>query len=84
LTTRTTVDFGAGEWRNVGGNRRADEMLAEDQTVCRRVRLTVRLAVARLETGTPQARITRGMENRNHDNAVGLGNMENAERKATN
>jgi hypothetical protein len=28
---------------NVGGNRRADEALAEDQVVCRRVRLTVRL-----------------------------------------
>jgi hypothetical protein len=28
---------------NVGGNRRADEMLAEDQTVCRCVRLTARL-----------------------------------------
>ena len=30
---------------NVEGNRRADEMLAEDQAVCRRVRLTVRLGV---------------------------------------
>ena len=28
---------------NVEGNRRADEMLAEDQSVCRRVRLTARL-----------------------------------------
>jgi hypothetical protein len=26
---------------NVQGNRRADEMLTDDQTVCRRVRLTV-------------------------------------------
>ena len=30
---------------NVVGNRRADEMLAEDQAVCRRVRLTVRLGL---------------------------------------
>ena len=28
---------------NVEGNRRADEMRTEDQAVCRRVRLTVRL-----------------------------------------
>jgi hypothetical protein len=28
---------------NDKGNRRADERVAEDQTVCRRVRLTVRL-----------------------------------------
>ena len=28
---------------NVGGNRRANEMLAEDQAACRRVRLTVGL-----------------------------------------
>jgi len=28
---------------NVGGNRRADGMVTEDQVVCRRVRLTVRL-----------------------------------------
>jgi hypothetical protein len=30
---------------NVEGNRRADEMLTEDQAVCRRVRLTVRLGL---------------------------------------
>ena len=33
---------------NVEGNRRADETRTEDQTVCRRVRLTVRLGGARL------------------------------------
>jgi hypothetical protein len=32
---------------NVEGNRRADEMRTEDQTVCRRVRLTVRLGIDR-------------------------------------
>ena len=69
---------------NVEGNRPAAPMLTEDQSMNRRVRLTARLAVSRLETGTPQARITRGMENRNHDNALGLGNIENAERKAAN
>jgi len=31
---------------NVGGNRRADEMVTEDQAVCQRVRLTVGLGVA--------------------------------------
>jgi len=31
---------------NVIGNRRADEMLAEDQAMNRRVRLTVRLGLA--------------------------------------
>lgn len=40
---------------NVEGNRRADEMLAEDQAVCRRVRLTVRLG-QRLFVG-PENRI---------------------------
>ena len=34
---------------NVGGNRRAALTLAEDQAVCRRVRLTVRLGRIRLQ-----------------------------------
>ena len=36
---------------NVGGNRPADEMRTEDQGMCRRVRLTVRLGVS-FETRT--------------------------------
>jgi hypothetical protein len=41
--------LGRGKWPNVGGNRRADEMRTEDQGVCRRVRLTVRLGHELLE-----------------------------------
>ena len=40
---------------NVEGNRRADEMLAEDETVCRRVRLTVRLGPESLTLWAPLA-----------------------------
>jgi len=39
---------------NVEGNRRADEMLAEDQAVCRRVRLTARLGGGLTDVGTGQ------------------------------
>jgi hypothetical protein len=35
--------LGRGKWPNVGGNRPADEMRTEDQSMCRRVRLTERL-----------------------------------------
>ena len=49
---------------NVENNRRADEMLAEDQAACRRVRLTVRLSralnmtdeVVHLRNGTSRKR----------------------------
>jgi hypothetical protein len=45
----------------VQGNRRADEMLAEDQAVCRRVRLTVVLGpsvhdVETMDTDSQMAR----------------------------
>jgi hypothetical protein len=69
---------------NFQGNRRVALMLTDDQTVCRRFRLTERLAVAMFETVTPEARVTRGMENGYDDDAIGLNNVEHGERKATN
>ena len=48
---------------NVEGNRRADEMLAEDQVVCRRVRLTARLGAtseARKECIESVAKVCKG------------------------
>jgi hypothetical protein len=37
------------KWPNVEGNRPADEMRTENQGMCRRVRLTVRLGRTRWE-----------------------------------